>query len=141
MIILGSVGGYTYLDGLTVDAHLARATKAKVRYEPLKAIAEYREALKLEDNAHTHKLLAETLDDSGFLMEAITEFRAAQMGGEPDDAIHFRLASLLERIDHKGEALLEYKEFVGSETCLQIDVRCEGARQRIKEAEAKTETR
>ena len=70
-------------------------------------------------------------------MEAITEFRAAELGGDPDDAIHFRLGSLLERIDHKGQALLEFKQFVGSATCLQIDSRCEAARKRIEDAEKK----
>jgi hypothetical protein len=68
-------------------------------------------------------------------MDAITEFRIAEQGGEQDDAIHFRLAVLLEKIDHKGESILEFKKFAMSETCLQIDNRCEAARQRIEESE------
>jgi tetratricopeptide (TPR) repeat protein len=132
--ILTVVGIYTYVDERSVDAHLSRASLAKVHSEPNKAIKEYREALRLEDNPHTRKLLAQTLDESGYFMEAITEFRRAERGGENDDAIHFRLALLLEKIDHQGEALMEFKEFVNSETCLQIDYRCEAARQRIEDA-------
>jgi tetratricopeptide (TPR) repeat protein len=128
---------YTYIDERTVDAHLSRASMAKVHSEPIKAIKEYREALRLEDDPHTRKLLAQTLDESGFFMEAITEFRRAEREGEDDDTIHFRLAILLEKIDHKGEALLEFKQFVVSKTCSQIDYRCEAARQRIEDAESK----
>jgi hypothetical protein len=133
--ILTIAGLYTRSDERTVDAHLARASMAKVHSDPLGSIAEYRAALRVEDTPHTHKLLAQTLDDAGFFMEAITEFRTAEFGGDPDDTIHFRLAVLLEKIDHNGEALLEFKKFVESETCLQIDARCEVARQRIEDDE------
>jgi len=132
ILIIATV--YIFFDERTVDAHLARASMAKVHSDPTTAIKEYRLALKLEDDPHTHKLLAQTLDDTGFLMDAITEFRTAEKGGEPDDSIHFRLALLLEKIDHKGESILEFKKFVASETCLQIDYRCEAARQRIADA-------
>ncbi|HEY6805168.1 MAG TPA: hypothetical protein VI306_16450 [Pyrinomonadaceae bacterium] len=133
-IILSIASVYIFVDERTVDAHLARASMAKVHSDPPTAIKEYRAALKLEDDPHTHKLLAQTLDDAGFFMDAITEFRNAEKGGEPDDSIHFRLALLLEKIDHKGESILEFKKFVTSETCLQIDYRCEAARQRIEDA-------
>lgn len=133
--ILAIVGGYTYFDERTVDAHLSKAIKARVFYDPVKAIAEYREALKLEDSPHTHKLLAETLDDAGYITEAIIEYRAAELGGDPDDAIHYRLATLLEKIDLQGQALLEFKEFAESETCSQVDARCESARKRIDNAD------
>ena len=136
--ILVTFGGYTYFDERSVDAHLSKAIRARVQYEPLKAISEYREALKLEDSSHTHKLLAQTLEEVGYVTEAITEFRAAELGGDPDDAIHFRLAKLLEKIELKGQAFLEFKEFAESETCLQVDARCEEARQRIKDAERST---
>jgi hypothetical protein len=139
--ILTIAGLYTYFDARTVDAHLARASMAKTHSNPLAAIPEYRAALRLEDNPHTHKLLAQTLDDTGFLMEAITEFRTAQFGGERDDLIHLRLAGLFERINHNGQAILEFKEFADSETCLQIDYRCEAARQRIADAERSSQTR
>ena len=130
-LILSTAGLYTYVDEHTVDAHLASALQAKVNLNPMKAIAEYREALKLEDNPHTHKLLAETLDDTGLLTEAITEFKTAEQGGEPDDSIHLRLGYLLERIDHPGEAVLEYKKFVESKSCEQPSPPCESAKQRI----------
>ena len=91
--------------------------------------------MKLEDSAHTHKLLAQTLENAGYLTEAITEFRTAELGGDPDDEIHFRLATLLEKIELKGQALLEFKEFAESDTCLQADDRCETARQKIADAE------
>jgi len=126
---------YTYVDDRSIDAHLARASFAKASSDPITAIHEYQEALKLEDSAHTHKLLAETLDDAGFVMEAITEFRTAELAGEPDDLIHFRLAVLLGRINHPGEAILEFRQFAFSKTCLQVDERCEAARQRIEDAE------
>jgi tetratricopeptide (TPR) repeat protein len=132
--ILMTFGVYTYFDERSVDAHLSRASLAKIHSEPGKAIKEYRAALNLEDDPHTRKLLAQTLDETGFFQEAITEFRRAQRGGEKDDTIHFRLALLLEKIDHQGEALLEFKKFLDSETCLQIDYRCEAARQRIEDA-------
>ena len=134
-IILTSFAVYRYLDERSVDAHLSRASFAKLHNDPLTAIQEYREALKLEDNAHTHKLLATTLDECGYVTEAITEYRTAEQMVEQDDAIHYHLAVLLERIDHKGESILEFKEFLGSETCLQVDYRCEAARQRVEDAE------
>src|SRR6185369_17914982 len=62
-IILTSFAVYRYLDEQSVDAHLSRASFAKLHSDPLTAIQEFREALKLEDNAHTHKLLAATLDE------------------------------------------------------------------------------
>ena len=140
-VILTSFAVYRYLDEQSVDAHLSRASFAKLHSDPLTAIQEFREALKLEDNAHTHKLLAATLEECGYVTEAITEYRTAELGGERDDAINYHLAILLERINHKGESILEFKKFVESETCLQIDSRCESARQRIEDAELKTELR
>ena len=133
--LLTIVGTYTYFDERSVDAHLSKAIRARVLYDPLKAISEYREALKLEDTPHTHKLLAQTLDDAGYITDAITEYRAAELGGDPDDTIHYRLGTLLEKIDLNGQALLEFKEFAGSQTCLQVDARCEESKQRIKDAE------
>ena len=133
--VLTIVGLYTYYDERTVDAHLSRATKARTHTDPVTAIKEYRAALRLEDSAHTHKLLAQTLEETGAFMEAVSEFRTAELGGEHDDSIHWRLGGLLEKIDHRGEAILEFKKFAESETCLEIDSRCEAARQRIEEAE------
>jgi hypothetical protein len=85
VIALSAIGGYFYFDSRSVDAHLARATRAKLVEDSATAIHEYREALKREDDAHTHKLLAIELANAGYISEAITEFRLAEQGGEPDD--------------------------------------------------------
>ena len=82
VITLSAIAGYFYLDSQTVDAHLARASQAKLVEDSSTAIREYREALKREDDPHTHKLLAIELANAGHISEAITEFRLAELGGE-----------------------------------------------------------
>jgi tetratricopeptide (TPR) repeat protein len=82
-ILLTALGFYFYRDSQSVDAHLARATQAKLVEDHAAAIREYRRALALEDNPHTHKLLAIELANDGQLNEAIAEFRFAEQGGEP----------------------------------------------------------
>src|ERR1044071_178113 len=96
-VLVGIFAVYQYRDNRLVDSHLAEASFAKVSSDQLTAIREYREALKIEDNAHTHKLLALSLMEAGDLNSAITEFRTALGGGEPDDAIHFYLGNALDR--------------------------------------------
>jgi hypothetical protein len=76
-IVLTAVGGYFYFDSRTVDAHLARATRARLVDDHNTAIREYRQALALEDNPHTHKLLAIELANAGHTSEADAEFRLA----------------------------------------------------------------
>src|SRR4030095_1632078 len=134
VIILGIAAGYKYFDDRSVDAYLARATNAKVKSNPMSAIREYREALKIEDTPHTRKLLAMTLEDAGLYGEAITEYRAAESGGEPDDSIHYRLGVLLEKSAQQGQSTMEFKRFVSSETCWHVDDRCNDARQRLERA-------
>jgi len=85
VITLSAIGAYFYFDSRSVDAHLARATQAKLVEDSTTAIREYRKALAREDNPHTHKLLAIELANAGYIPEAITEFRLAKEGGEPDD--------------------------------------------------------
>ena len=131
-ILLCGIAGFYYFDARSVDAHLARATQAKLIDDTSTAIREYHQALALEDDPHTHKLLAIELANAGHVSEAISEFRLAQQGGEPDDAISFRLGLLLERMDLVNQAKLEYQQFLLSATCQQIDPRCESARERIK---------
>ena len=82
-IVVGSTILYFYRDSQSVDAHLARATQAKLIDDHATVIREYRRALALEDNAHTHELLARELAETGQLDEAVSEFRLAQQGGEP----------------------------------------------------------
>lgn len=88
VITLSVIGGYFYFDSRSVDAHLARATEAKLNEDSATAIREYREVLKREDDPHIHKLLAVELVYAGEISEAISEFRLAELGGEtcgPDD--------------------------------------------------------
>ncbi len=135
MVLLSTLAIQKFLDDRSVDAHLSRATLAKVNSNSVAAIREYREALKLEDSAHTRKLLAITLDEAGFVSDAITEFRLAEQGGEPDDSIHYRLALLFERSGKKSEAIVEFKKFMASKTCSQIEMLCETVRQKIEDSE------
>ena len=84
-ITLSVLGAYFYFDSRSVDAHLARATQAKLVEDSATAIREYRKALAREDNPHTHKLLAIELANAGYVAEAISEFQLAKQGGETDD--------------------------------------------------------
>jgi hypothetical protein len=83
IVAIVSIGLYFYFDQQSVDAHLARATQAKLVEDHATAIREYRQALTIENNAHTRKLLAIELAQNGDENEAISEFRLAQQGGEP----------------------------------------------------------
>lgn len=134
LIVLLAIAGFFYFDRRSVDAHLARATQAKLVDDNEAAIREYRQALALEDEPHTHKLLGVELSNAGYLSEAISEFRLAQQGGEPDDSIHYQLGVLFERLNQDGQARLEFQNFLLTETCAQVDARCEDARLRLKRA-------
>ena len=123
---------FEYQDRQSVDSHLARASFAKVNSDQITAIQHYREALKTEENPHTHKLLALSLMEAGMTTEAISEFRLAEAGGEPDDAINLHLGDLLDKLGHKDEAVLEYEKFLTSKTCLEADQRCDSAREMVK---------
>ena len=83
VVVIAALSFYFYADQQSVDAHLARAARAKLVEDHPTAIREYRRALALEDNAHTHKLLATELAKDGQLNEAMAEFRLAEQGGEP----------------------------------------------------------
>jgi Flp pilus assembly protein TadD len=95
-------------------------------------IREYNRALALENNPHTHKLLALELMQAGYLGDAISEFRLAEQGGEPDDSIHYYLGILLERIDQNGQARLEFEKLLLTQTCQTADPLCESARSRLE---------
>jgi tetratricopeptide (TPR) repeat protein len=133
LVLLSLIGIYLYRDYQTVDAHLARAVQAKVMNNRTKAIREYRAALRLEDNPHTHKLLGMELAETQQWAEALREFRAAEDGGEPDDSVPFRIAQVLEASGQTDEALTEFKKFLNSRTCTDIppDSRCTTARDRV----------
>jgi hypothetical protein len=137
-VLLGIFAIYQYRDRRSVDSHLAEASFAKVSSDQLTAIRQYREALKVEENPHTHKLLALSLMEAGDLNGAITEFRTALAGGEPDDSIHFYVGNALDKLSRKAEAVVEYRKFLESKTCSEIDARCDSVRERLK---VRTETR
>lgn len=130
-IVTASIAVYFYFDSRTVDAHLARAARAKLIDDHGTVIREYRSALALEDNPHTHKLLALQLMQAGYLTEAVSEFRLAQQGGEPDDVIHYNLGLLFERLSQNGQATLEFEEFLLTQTCQTADDLCDSARQKL----------
>ncbi len=130
-IVLSAIAAFVYRDNRSIDAHLARASRAKLADDKATTIREYQEALALEDNAHTHKLLAIELERSGYWGDAISEYRLAEKGGEPDDSISFRLGLLLEHLNQEGQARLEFQKFLLSETCQGLDMNCERARQKL----------
>lgn len=132
-LVLSAIVVFYYFDRRSVDAHLARATRAKLVEDRTTAIREYRQALAREDDPHTHKLLAIELANAGYSTEALSEFRLAQQGGEPDDSIYYQVGILLERLNQTAQARLEFEKFLISDTCLQTDARCEDARNRIKQ--------
>ena len=133
-VVLSVIGLYLYSDYQSVDARLARATQAKLRGDLGGTISEYRGALAQEDNPHTHKLLAIELADIGNWTEALSEFRQAEEGGEPDDSIPFRIGTLLDILNLGGQARLEYERFLVSKACTQPlpDNRCATARGRLE---------
>lgn len=135
IVLLGLTGLYLYRDYNSVDAHLARATQAKLSSQPAKTIREYRAALSLEDSPHTHKLLGLELADGRQWDEALKEFRLAEKGGEPDERLPFLIAQSLEATQHYDNAIREYGRFLGSHACSQApaDQRCVVSQQRVVE--------
>jgi hypothetical protein len=132
VLLLSLIGLYLYRDRNSVDAHLARAAQAKVMGQREKTIREYRAALALEDNPHTHKLLGIELADAGQWTDALLEFHAAERGGEPDDLLSFRIGQALDASGQPLEAVHEYQRFLESDRCRQPlpDERCEIAGRR-----------
>jgi tetratricopeptide (TPR) repeat protein len=133
MLSLGAL--YFYMDSRSVDAHLARANQARVRSQREQVIAEYRAALKLEDDAHTHNLLGQEFAAALRWDEALSEFRLAERMGELDDELSYNIAITLEQLYRPGEAKPEYERFLNSSLCTEMphDARCAGAMQRMKE--------
>jgi hypothetical protein len=129
-VLLTATSLYLYRDHNSVDAHLARATQAKLSSQPLKTISEYRAALALGDNPHTHKLLGVELVEAGDFPGALIELRTAQRGGESDDLLPFRIAQVLVAEGDHNASVPEYQRFLDSHACRQErpDNRCEMAR-------------
>ena len=134
-LVLAIFAAAQYRERRNVDTYLARATQARVAGNTANAIEQYRKALLIEDNPHTHKLLAVQLNIAGDLNGALSEFRLAEKGGEPDPTLPFRIAALLDLLNSQNEAVAEYERFLRSESCTKqpSDDRCVMARQRIDE--------
>lgn len=122
-----------YREYNAIDAYLARAQQAQLGNNRPLAIREYKAALALEDDAHTHKLLGIELYNAGDFGGALSEFRLAERGGEDDATLPFRIGVLLELLNQRNQAVVEYKRFLYGEACLTVphDHRCEVAAERI----------
>jgi hypothetical protein len=133
-IVFSLIGYYLYREHHSFDAHLARAAQAKLNGKRGRAIDEYRAALKLEADAHTRKLLALELADSGDRVGALFELRMAEQGGEIDDRIFFYAGNLLDSLNLPNQATLEYRRFLESRACTQPwpDERCALATARVQ---------
>lgn len=130
---------FFYRDYASVEGHLERAANARLLGQRERAIREYRAALRLEDHPHTRKLLALELFDAGHHQPALDEFLSARRGGEPDDALAFRLALTLDALNRSPEAALSYQEFLQSPACTQAspDPLCAEATERLQAARAR----
>jgi tetratricopeptide (TPR) repeat protein len=126
-VIFAGISLYLYLDYQGVDAHLARAAHAKLRGNRGETIEQYRQALELEDNPHIHKLLGIELANARYWTDALSEFRLAELGGEPDESIPYYIATLLVALNQPSQAALEYQKFLQAKMCTQAlpDDRCE----------------
>jgi len=125
---------YFYRDYHSFDAHLARAANARLTSRRDAAIREYRAALRLADDAHTHKLLAVQLVEDGQTEAALAELRAAERGGEPDEYLALRIAYALDALGRPAEAVEEYRKFLRSSLCVgsSPDARCAEASARVR---------
>jgi tetratricopeptide (TPR) repeat protein len=133
LALLAAGAVYVYRDYHSFDAHLARAANARLLERRAAAIREYRAALRLNDDAHTHKLLAVQLAEDGQIEAALAEFRAAERGGEPDELLALRVASALDALGRAGEADDEYQKFLQGSLCASasVDARCVEAAARL----------
>ncbi len=135
LVLLLSLGAlYFYTDYRSVDAHLARANQARVRGQQERIIEEYRAALRLEDNAHTHNLLGRELAATRRWDEALRELRTAERMGETDDELPYYIAESLYNLARFQEAAPEFERFLRSSTACTTpprDVRCILAERRL----------
>lgn len=131
VVLLAGLAMFLNHESATADVYLARATQAKLVEDHSTAISEYRRALTIEDDPHIHKLLAVELMQTGYLTDAVSEFRLAQQGGEPDDFINYYLGLLFDRLNLKAQAKQEFESFLVSTTCTQEEQKCAEVRERI----------
>lgn len=137
LALLSAVAVYFYRDYHSFDAHLARATKARLLERRAATIGEYRAALRISDDAHTRKLLAVQLAEDGQTEAALAEFRAALRGGEPDELLSYRIASALDTLGRADEAAGEYQKFLQGGSCSRPspDARCAQAAARLSQTQ------
>ena len=124
---------FFYRNWYSVDSHLARANTARLMSKPEMTIAEYRQALAIEDNPHTHNLLGMELAQLGRWQEALVEFQAAEKGREPDPVLAYNLGAGLEVSGQMAEADAVFYKFLESPFCaaLPIDSKCIDAKRRV----------
>ncbi len=134
LVALSLGAAYFYHDYRSFDAHLARAARSQLVGPPATTIRLYREALRLSDDAHTHKLLALELAADHQPEAALTEFRAAERLGEPDALLPYHIAHALEALGRPAEATTGFRKFAGSDWCArpQPDPRCAEAQNRAR---------
>jgi tetratricopeptide (TPR) repeat protein len=135
LALLSAGAIYFYRDYHSFDAHLARAANARLREHRAATIREYRAALRLHDDAHTHKLLAVQLAEDGQPAAALEELRAAERGGEPDELLSYGIARALDALGRTAEAHREYQKFLRVNMCTRPapDARCAEASARAEQ--------
>jgi tetratricopeptide (TPR) repeat protein len=139
LALLSTGALYFYRDYHSFEAHLARAANARLLNQRDATLREYRAALRLSDDAHTHKLLAVQLAEDGQTEAALAEFRAAERLGEPDALLPYRIAHALDALGRPGEADLEYQKFTQGSLCVHAspDARCAEASARVQQSESR----
>jgi hypothetical protein len=139
LALLSAGAIYFYRDYHSFDAHLARAANARLTGERAATIREYRAALRISDDAHTHKLLAVQLAEDGQQEAALVELRAAERLGEPDALLPYRIAHLLDALGRPAEAAIEYQKFAQGSLCAVAspDARCAEASAHAQQIEGK----
>jgi tetratricopeptide (TPR) repeat protein len=133
LLLAGAI--YFYRDYHSFDAYLARAEQARLLGRRDATIRSYRAALRISDDAHTRKLLAIQLAEDGQHEAALSEFRAAERGGEPDELLPYRIAYALDTLGQPAEAAVEYQRFLRGNLCARPspDARCEEASARERQ--------
>jgi hypothetical protein len=141
LLFIGAI--YFYRDYRSFDAHLARAANARLLNRRAAAIREYRAALRLSDDAHTHKLLAVQLAEDGQTEAALAELRAAERGGDEDALLSLRTATTLDALTRTTEAAVEYQKFLRGSACARSspDARCAEAAARVEQIQSGVEVR
>lgn len=132
---------YYYRDHHSFDAHLSRAANARLLNQRAATIREYRAALRLSDDAHTHKLLAVQLAEDGQTEAALTELRAAERaGGDEDALLPYHIARTLDTLGRQAEADLEYQKFTQGSLCAlpSSDARCAEASARVQQRQGES---